>query len=345
MIQHSIIKVALYGIVGWNQPTITGLPVIDPGNLGSTSGKKFDESHPLVSIQNINDTQEDDSISDANFNTLLDRWQNDVIGKVCEDVFGSDSRHLETKTLFPFERSFENIEDPETGFVCVQMATPLNRRFAYVINSVSIALDSAKTFEIKLYNSGKKDAIFTKEITTVAGEEVKLALGWVISPVGVSYPGGKFYLGYKESDLDGAKPYKRDYEESNDYLDGMLCTDFLRIGADGTEIDFADQTSLEEPFGINIDWSSYTDWTDLIVSNRQIFATAIYYGMGIKTLQQVRSTTRSNIVERLNEDFRGIADFELDGSKNSITAKYQKAIDELREHFFPRQQAMEGQFG
>ncbi len=347
MIQHSVIKgttYGLYGIVGWNQSTVADQPTVDAGNLGSTSGLKFNEAHPLVTIQNIYDTQEDTAISDAEFNTLLDHWQEDVIVRVCNSVFGADSRHMETKTLFPFERSFENTEDPGDGFLCIQMVMPLNRRFVYVINSVSLALDSAKTFNVKLYNSGVKAAIQTKSITTVADEETKTALGWIISPVGNTYPGGNFYLGYEESDLDGAKPYKRDYENANIYLDGRFCKEFQRIAVAGNEINFTDPTNLDQPFGLNIEWSVYTDWTDAIISNRQIFANAIYYGMTIKILQQIRSTTRSNIVQRLNEDFRGIADFELDGAKNSIMSQYDKAIEELKEHFFPRRQVIKGQF-
>ena len=347
MIQHSIIKgstYGLYGIVGWNQSTISGMPVLDADNIGSTSGLKFDEAHSLVTIQNIYETQENVNISQANFNTLLDRMQEDVIIRVCNDVFGTDSQHIETKTLFPFERSFENTQDPADGFVCIQIETPTNRRFVYVINSVSVALDSAVTFDIKLYNSSKKDAIQTESVTTVAGEETKVLLGWIISPVGTTYSGGNFYIGYKEADLGSGKPYLRDWEQANDYLQGKFCKEFLRIGANGTEIDFTDQTALEEPYGFNIDWSTYTDWTDAIISSRQIFANALYYGMAIKVLQQVRSTTRSNVIQRLNDDFRGIADFELDGSKNGITSQYQKATTELREHFFPRRLIRKGQF-
>lgn len=345
MIQENIIKSNLLGIVGWNEPTISGLPTLDSGNTGSTSGLKFDEAHPLVSINNLYHTVEDKDLNDANFNTLLDRLQEDTIIRVCEDVFGTDTRHLETKTMFPFERSFENTQTPGSGFMCVQLAPPLNRRLVYVLNAVSIALDSAKTFNIYLYNSSKKTALQSKSVTSVAGEEVKTALGWVISPVSPDYSGGNFYIGYAEADLDGAKPYKRDWDRANEELESeKFISEFQRIGISSGVIDVTDYTNLEEPYGINLEWSVYVDSTDLIVSNKHLFGRAIQYGMAIKVLQTIRSTTRSNIEQRLTDDFRGIADFELEGAKHSLVPRYRAAIAELKEHFVPRKTPSKGQF-
>jgi hypothetical protein len=61
-----LIKVqgALLGLVGWQQPTALGSPVLSDANLTSRSGRFFNDGsfHAVVTPDNIKASQEDSSI-------------------------------------------------------------------------------------------------------------------------------------------------------------------------------------------------------------------------------------------------------------------------------------------
>jgi len=366
MFNESIIKTNLSGMVGWNQPTTTGYDIVDAGNLGSTSGLKFDEGNSLVTIKNVKETQEDKDIIDVDFNTFLDNLQNSCIIDVLTKAFADKSESVENKTLFPYEQRFENSHTPGSGFVGVQIRPSLNKRVSAKISNISVAFDAVKTFKLYLINSQKPtkaDALAEIEVTTVIGQDVKFyVLDFDIPLSGAGFSGGNFYLGYFESDLDGAQPYKRDWENasapilSGDFLfptfhrfinhrnidnSGYIDIRFYRMGITGTTINVDERDSLSDGHGINFEYQVYNDWTDLIIQNKTLFARSIQLQMAAKVTEGIMFSTRSNSTQRLMDDnIRNLAAFALNDTTTGIRALLNKEIQNIRKTFFPKHRIM-----
>ena len=334
MIRTDKIQTGLFGGVGFRQPTLTGYNIVDETNQGSTSGLYFGDSSELVTIKNIKDCQEDSDISDVNFNTLLTNMQKSVILDVCNKVIAGQSDFIYTSNLYPYEKSFKNTINPSSKFVGFEI-TPRQDCYVSSIPFVELCFDSIKTFNLYLYNSNKpKTPVQTKPVTTVAGESTIVILDWILAD-DTSYKGGTFYLGYFEDDLDGAKAYKRDHEESifqvsTHYYSVEPCT----LDYSGTTIDVTTRVYKSDTFGLNIGMNVYTDYTELILSNRNLFYQAIQLQMHEKILSLIKHSTRSNFTERTLKDI----DLELFGnSKFSIDGtidKLNRAISQIQKALF-----------
>ena len=103
MIRSDKIQTALFGGVGFRQPTLAGYNIVDATNIASSSGLFFGDSSELVTIKNIKDCQEDLSISNENFNLLLANMQKSVILDVCNKIIAEQSDFIDSLNLYPYE--------------------------------------------------------------------------------------------------------------------------------------------------------------------------------------------------------------------------------------------------
>ena len=347
MFNESIVKSQLFGLVGWNQPTTTGYDIVDAGNLVSSSGLKFDEGNSLVTIKNLKETQEDKDITDDEFNTYLDNLQNSCIIDVLIKVFSEKNESIENNTLFPYEQSFKNVHTTGSGFVGIQIKPSINKRITAKISNLSVSFNKAKTFKLYLINSQKPtkaDALAEIEVTTIVGQDVKYYITDFDIPLsGINQTGGNYYLGYFESDLDGAKPYKRDWENSSSPIHSgendntpFIGISFYRMAVSGTTIDVTNRTSLADAYGINFEYQIYNDWTDLALQNKTLFARSIQLQMAAKVTEGIMFSTRSNLTQRLMDDnIRNIAGFALNDSTSGIRTLLNKEIENIKHTFFP----------
>lgn len=334
MIRVDKIQSGLFGRVGFRNPTLSTYNIVDLTNQGSTSGLYFGDSSELVTIKNIKDCQEDSAISDANFNTYLTNTHKSVILDVCNKVIAGQTDFIYTSNLYPYEKSFKNTIDPASKFVGFEI-TPLTDKYLCSIPFVELCFDSVKTFNIYLYNSNKpKTPIQTKSVITVAGESTIVALDWIVAD-DITYKGGIFYLGYFEDDLDGAKAYKRDHEESifqvsTPYYSVEPCT----LDYSSTTIDVTTKVYESDTFGLNIGMNVYTDYTELILRNKNLFDQAIQFQMHEKVLSLIKHSTRVNATERMLKDI----DFEMYGnSKFGIDGtidKLNRSISQIQKALF-----------
>lgn len=340
MIRPDKIKTAMFGGVGWRQSTLSGSPVVNAANLESKSGLIFQDATSFITLDNIKSCQEDASISDADFNTYLTNLQNAVILETCQKISSDESDFIQTANLYPYEKTFNTTYDHGTGFVgfqidCIKRANILSK-----INWIELSFDSAKTFNVYLYNSNKpKTPVKTKSVTTVANESVIVVLDdWELAD-DVSYKGGTFYWGYFEGDLDGAKAIKRDYELSN-YQVSTRCNNItpITLTYSGTTLDINSGSETSDTFGLNFGIDIYNDYTELFIRNKSMFYQCIQYQMTEKVFNLIASSVRSNNIERITQDNLNNFAFEMYGDREKgiigITGKLKRSMDNLKKTLF-----------
>src|ERR1700693_5577889 len=115
---------ALQQRLGWDQPTYTDAPALTLANTTSTSGRLFGEDfHALCTIANIKANQEDQAISDANFNTYLTKRQNGMIMRALTETFRK--RELIEQCLMYTRFGFSDVILPNQGNMagwCIEIA-------------------------------------------------------------------------------------------------------------------------------------------------------------------------------------------------------------------------------
>jgi len=334
MIRSDKIISAFNGGVGWRQPTLTDMPVIDADNLASSSGLRFEDGNFLVTIKNIYDCREDKDIEDSEFNAFLTNMQNAAILDTIEKVADKQSHFIQANNLYPYEKSFKTTLAPSGRAVGFEIEPCLKNGYILEIPWVELSFDLEKTFKVYLFNSNiPKSAIAEKEVTTTAGESKITDLNWHISD-DTTYKGGKFYLVYFEDDLDGAKAYKRDYELSSYQLSTYYYyINPVSITHTSEELDVTTVTNESDTGGVNFGINVYNDYTEVFIRNKSLFWTAIKHQMTEKVLNLIITSSRIN-----NTEMMGQARWNLYGNEKysveGVSTKISRAIDDIRKMLF-----------
>lgn len=323
MIRIDKIQTAFAGSVGFRGG--------DETNQTSGSGLFYEDGSELVTVKNIKDCQPNPTITDEQLNTLLGNMQKTVILDVCNKVVEGRSDFITSLNLYPFEKSFDATVDKRGKFVGFAI-TPNLGNMVCKIPWVELSFDTTETFDIHLFNSNLSEPIQTKSVTTSAGESKIETLDWIIAP-DTTYKGGKFYLGY--FDTNTAKAYKKDHDlGSIKVATPYFYVEPVTLNGE-TTIDVESENYVSETHGLNIGVDVYSDYTELITRNKSMFYTAIQLQMHEKVLNLIKYSTRNN------PDQRGLFDsvnFELFGNSKvgieGVMTKLKSAINTIRKAFF-----------
>lgn len=324
---------ALDGLVGFRQPLDADYDYLDAGNLASSSGLIFQDATGLVTVKNIIDTYEYDSPSEAQSNTVLDNLRASAARDILNNIFGDESKNRESKTLFPYEEDFVNTHILVDDFYYIEFTPTTDRSIVTSLDYIWLSFNGAETFNVYLYHSKKLAPIQTQEVTTVANEATKVYLGWNLDDTGT------YRIGYKKADVGTSLPFKRDFSLSsiNKYSNSgdinFYSSDFLANG----RIDVNNQNSLEDGFGMNIEFASFFDWTHEIIKNKDRFARAIQLQLAITAADRILTTSRSSITQRLNTESLQRLAYVLGSEEQGTGLKGQlrKELLTIKRFFFP----------
>jgi hypothetical protein len=341
VIRTSIITSAtgLFGGVGFRNPTDPDYNIVKEPNTTSNSGLYFDDASGFVTIQNIKECQPDKKITVAEFNTYLTNLQKQVIDDVCRQVLADRSKFIYSINLFPYPKAFDRVLEPESGFVGFEIERFDQQDTAAKAEWVELAFDSEVTFNLHLFNSNRKQPIKTLEVTTSANEAKVISLtDWFIADSD-ECKGGRYYVGYFESDLGGAKPMAKDLEDSNIQICNAFFSIYpVRVDQDNSLLNIREIEYTSDTAGLNLGINIYQDFTALVISHKDLFYPAIQYGMGVKVLNLIKTSIRSNITQRLTSEMIPDIDFELYGNEQlniaGIKTEYLSRIDSLKTLLF-----------
>lgn len=337
MIRADKIQDVLFGGVGFRQSPITSYAVVDSDNQASDSGLFFQDGSPMVTIKNIKDTQQDIEGDAAAFNAYLKQLQEATIIESCRKIVRGESDFIQSANLYPYEKSFKTTIDPLSKFVGFEIEPYICSKIILRVPWIELSFDSAATFDVHLFNSNLKDPIETKSVTVVAGESTIIDLGWFVAD-DIKYKGGKFYLGYFQDDLSGAKAFEKDYELSSLQVSTKYYSiEPIEVDQTAEVLDITTATKITLTHGLNLGIETYNDYTELIIRNKNLFWDVIQLQMAEKCLNIFKTSTRSNRTDRQTDQFKDLY-LELYGDANhgivGIEGSLKRSVEDLRKMLF-----------
>lgn len=330
------IKQKVYGVVGFRQPYNPALPTLDADNLVSRSGLIVNDN-PYVKLDFLKATDDYIDISDADFNEALANKQKESIISVCSSVFNKGA-FLEQSLLFRNANNKVELESLPNGFVGYEIDITNKNDVALFIPRILLEFDGTDDIEILLFNSSQKAPIQTKTVT-ITTDMQEVVLGWKLDNSD-NYFKGKYYLGYISTGLT-VTPFKRNYESS----DVQSCYDNINVQqisvlghATNTLFDLNDIVNTEIGNGLNVDFACYNDYTNIIIQNEQIFATAILYDLQISCLAQYLAAMTSNADQRRAEQLTVRIIQEIEGQQGGegfvkitgLRSKLMRSLDDIK---------------
>jgi hypothetical protein len=323
---------ALRGIVGFKQPVDPNYAFLDSDNLQSDSGKYYEDISGIVTVKNIIDTYEyQDSLTDDQRNDILDSMRDSAAGDVLTEIFNDKSYIQESNVLFPYEQDYQKTIILENDFNYIEIKH-LKKGITTNINNIILSFDSDVTFDVYLYESTTKAPVQTQSVTTSAGEDVKVYLGWNLDS---RYT---YRMGYKTSEIGTAKPYLRDYELSTvEELSRNICFDYYTADFNGARLDLTSESSKSDAMGMNLEYSVYIDWTREIIKNKNLFAKALQLQMALTVADRIMTTTASNITQQLTQQSLERIGYIIGNAERGtgLKGQFRKEVLNIKKFFFP----------
>lgn len=335
------IKTNLSGVVGWRQPLETEFAILDAANLTSSSGLIFQGVHRLVTVENIKNSLPE-SLSDAEFNTELLNMQKDAIQKIVQSVF--QLKKPRTKALLDKLRLYDNanVKDdllPSVAgrWVGYEIDLAKNNNLKVVIDALGSEFNGIQAgVTISLFHSSQKAAVVTFSLDTIAlDSKFDDLTGFIMDYL--TFVGGTYYIGYEQDDLGVVQALGRSFDVSEvpnkpKHFDIRPIRVENYVGPDLFDIDDIEISS--ETHGLNFEFTTTADITNLISDQKQTFADLISKQMAIDVLTTMIYSIRTNAIK---EETRRMALLELKGTdknrKIGLEWRLERAIEETEFDF------------
>lgn len=307
----SLVSSALTGRLGWIQPTAQGAPTLDQANTASKSGRYYNDGsfHSMVTVSNIVASQENAKLDEAGVNALLVQKGKAAAMRALTAVF-NEVEYFDGQMLL-YDRLPENAVPVQNSGLAVGYQLDLTSRIDITcqITTAILFFDSDVTFNLYLFKEGTPSPIWTKEVEAKAGEQTVID----ISDIYLNYAalkGGRFYLVYFQDDLGTAKAIQEQICGWNrTHCIGAQAFTAPRIGSSFSK----DNRSFPmAPYGLNLEVTSFRDWTQDIVKKANYFDNLIGLTMAYMVIEESLYTNRSNATERNNKDDLQTAGLQLD---------------------------------
>jgi hypothetical protein len=320
MFNASKIKTNLYGVVGFRQPFNPTYAILDTDNSTSVSDQWVSEN-PHCKIEHLYDTQDYSGLSDAEFNVVLKNLQEDAIVSVCSRVFNKPD-YIDRQVLYKNAQNKINTETLPDGFVCFKIAVSNKKNVAFRIERVLLDFEGTGDIELLLFNTSQSTPINSKVITITSTNQSEV-LNWAVDNSGDTYK-GEYYLGYLTSyaGIGTLKPFKRDYENSDlmSYVSELYIDKYYFSGhATNTLPNLDNEDGMDQAIGVNPDITVYDDYTDLIIQNKFLFATAVKLAVQVKCIEIYLASLRSNLNERESKMQSARLIELLEGTNNNLS--------------------------
>jgi hypothetical protein len=341
---------AMEGRLGWLQPTLPGSPDIDADNLLSKSGRYYNDGsfHPTCTIERIKSVQENASISDSDFNALLIQLDKAATTRCLNAVFNRPQL-VEHSLLYERASNVRNVVIPNSGNFCGYRIKVSKGDWAVQLDSVSLYFDRVATFKLYLFNDLIASPVAEKEVTTQANSQVIVDLNWAVNYASAANSGGLFYIGYFQDDLGEARALDEQLNiwETTKIFGAYPFQSPRKTGA----LDFnrTNPSVVFKTYGLNLELSSYRDYTRSIVQNAHLFDNARGLLMAIRVMEEIKYSTRTNATERQSKEAIDQADLNLDlnlamPTENlpfvaGLKAQLTQELGRISRNFFPKAQA------
>jgi hypothetical protein len=336
--------------LGWLPSGVEGMPEISEANQLSYSGRYYndDSFHPSVSIQNIYEICQDVlNASETEFNDLLDRMDKSVIMRTVNAIFNRPAL-IEHKTIYTRTYNVLNVQIPNGGNFVGYRFNIAKGNYAVMFNAISLYFNGDATFNLYMFNDLVKEPLKVKRVTAIANSQTRVQLDWVVNYINLHNLGGVIFIGYFQNEIEdqgvnaldeqlnlwecpkafGAYPFQAAQ------LGDLSNPDFYRVNP----------SIVYRTYGLNMEVSSYRDYTQTIMQNAHLFDEVRGLCMAITVISIIKNSGRTNSTQR-------IADVNLNDLKidmdlafptqdlpfvAGLKAQLARALKQLNDNFWPK---------
>lgn len=310
---------------GWAQPTVTSFPTLTGDVITNLSGLPYNRDHAACSPVTLYDTQEDPEITDDAFNAYLSDLQTANIMDSLNGVF-INSQIIESPICI-FSKNFRTDYRPipNTGkFVGVQISVA-EGNYAVKISSLILLMSDACTVKLYCYNDMSMPPLLTKDIAVAAGQSQAIVNvdDWVLNYSDDTHKTGVFFIGYYQQQLED-----QDVTALDVYLNSFSSYNMLGYEYFAADSNYTNKTFIRSQyqsnyttFGLNLEISTYYDYTNTIIRNASQFDRLLGMNMAAKCITEAMNSSRSNSNERISEQQLDFLYKELEGGSGNVGGK------------------------
>jgi len=316
---------------GWQQPTNSDFePVLSDDVKECTSGMYYNYVHSACSPINIFNAQEDNTITDDNYNAFLLALKQQVAYESMLSVFRANNPVESSKILFEkqFRTQYRDIDN--AGKFCGWQLKLPSGDFAPRIESVMLTMNKACTVTLYAFNDLKADPIWEQEYTVSMGynQEPFVVDDLILSRLNNDYKGGVIFFGYFQDEIEaqGAKAV-------DVYLNWWET--FFMIGYQGFEAvsDYENLTFVRDQYfsnyrtyGLNLEISTSRDYTNTVIRNAHAFDRLQDMIMAQKCIELQMNSLRVNGEQRMSRENYEVLYNEIEGLKGGEGVPYRQGL-------------------
>jgi hypothetical protein len=287
MFNNADIKNDLFGLVGWDDlnPPVN----LSAENKVSRSGRFYQNFHSICTLSNIYALMEKENASEQEFNDFLVKLQVSAILNSLHGVFNEDSL---IEQVFLFNRRDDRATSIDlTGKKVGYRIFPVkDSSYCTVIKSISLLFAQGGTVNVQLWHSNTGH-LWDLDCEVEAGVEKIFNVDTAIYYSCNKYKGGFFYLWYEY----GLPPVEYALPDYNKTL-------MFRAEPFEGELDETASICTGKTYGMNVEFCSYRDFTEIIRMNKQMFSTLIGMQMAACIVEMTLNSARSNKTERITKE-------------------------------------------
>lgn len=317
---------------GWSQPTLSSFtPVLTGDVITNESGLPYNRDHSACSPVTLLAVQEDSAISSGNFNQYLLGLQASVIMDALNGIFMLPQLIESPKSIFAknFRTAYKPI--PNTGDFCGWQIDVADGDYAVKIDAVALIMSAPCTVTLYLYNDVVEAELWTKIITVPAAESQYVVNidDLILHYSDDTHKTGTFFFGYYQDEIAN-----QDVTALDVYLDSFNNYNMLGYQCFQADSDFAAKTFVRSmyqtnyrTFGLNLEMSSYHDFTNTIVRNAPQFDRLLGMCMTAKCITEVMTSNRANSTQRISEQQLEVLFRTLEGSIQNPNTRTEFAVN------------------
>lgn len=316
---------------GWTQPSAT-FPLTLAGDvITNDSGLPYNRDHAACSPITLWKAQEDSAINTANFNEYLLGLQAAVIMDALNGIFMMPQIIEKPRSIFSknFRTAYKPI--PNTGDFCGWQINVAEGDYAVKIDAVALIMSGACAVTLYLYNDVVAAPLWTQVITVpAAASQVVVNIdNLILHYSDDTHKTGTFFFGYYQDEIAAQNVTALDV-----YLDSFNSYNMLGYQCFQAVSDYAAKTFVRSmyqtnyrTFGLNLEISSYRDFSNTIVRNASQFDRLLGMCMTAKCITEVMTSNRTSGGQLMNEQQMDMLFKTLEGSIQNPNTRTEFAVN------------------
>ena len=321
------IKEEFIDLVGWrNDEYDSNVPaLLTPYDQAPLSGQYYNDAHPLLTLENLFYTCQADSPTEANFNSFLVNFIEQVIEETVNRLFLKKKLSMTSKEIldrgvvYRSGADYSKKELPQGRFAGWAFALAGFENATLKIHRVGTHFTSSvPELTLYLFHISKQESLSNLNVELIANSFKWTASGLSLSFSSENHNSGGFYLlGYFEDDLGGSQAINErlftstgecancsgsfNYRRINDIRKYFQLTPFTIESEhlNGNNIPtlgdgFKNITATPNSLGLNMDISVVSDATQTILDHKNLFIQPLRLMAVYKALYFYLKTQRIN---------------------------------------------------